>query len=138
MISVVRPFIASRRPSADLRLGGRVDRGGRVVQHEDPRVDRERPGDREPLPLAARERDPALADDGVVAVGEAFDELVRLREPRRALDARVGELGRAEGDVLAHGVGEEERVLRDDADRAAERGQREVADVEPSTSRGRP
>ena len=47
---------------ADPRLGGRVDRGGRVVEDQDARVDEERAGDREALALAARERDAALAD----------------------------------------------------------------------------
>ena len=40
MMIVVRPRIASRRPSADLRLGGRVDGGRRVVEDQDARVDR--------------------------------------------------------------------------------------------------
>ena len=102
MISVVRPRIASRRPSADPRLGRRVDGGGRVVEDEDPRVDRERARDREPLALAARERDPALADHRVVAVRQPLDELVRLREPGDPLDLVVVEVRRAEGDVLAH------------------------------------
>ncbi len=86
MISVVRPLITSRRPAADLRLRRRVDRCGRVVEDEDARVDREGPRDRDPLPLPARERDAALADDGVVALRQPLDELVRLREPRHALD----------------------------------------------------
>ena len=68
MMIVVRPRIASRRPTRILRLGRRVDRGGRVVEDQDPRVDDERARDRDPLALAARERDPALADHRVVAV----------------------------------------------------------------------
>ena len=71
---------------ADLRLGRRVDRRGRVVEDQDARVDDERARDRDALALAARERDPALADHGVVALRQPLDELVRLREPRRALD----------------------------------------------------
>ena len=70
MMIVVRPFIASRRPSRISRLGRRVHRGGRVVEDQDARVHDQRPRDGEPLALAARERDPALADDRVVAVGE--------------------------------------------------------------------
>ena len=53
----------------DLALGLGVDRRGRLVQDQDPRVDQQRPGDRDPLPLAARERLAALADQRVVAVG---------------------------------------------------------------------
>ena len=39
------------------------------------------PGDREALLLAARELHPALADPGLVALGQALDELVRVRAP---------------------------------------------------------
>src|SRR5205085_8586944 len=39
-------------------------------------------------------------------------------------------LGVPEADVLAHGRREEERILRDDADRAAERAQLHVADID--------
>ena len=106
---------------ADLRLGRRVDRGRRVVEDQDARVDDQRAGDRDPLALAAGERDPALADHRVVAVRQRLDELVRLREPRGALDLLVGRFGPAERDVLAHGRREEERVLRDHADLAPQR-----------------
>ena len=47
------------------------------------RVGEDRAGDREPLALAAGERQAALADARVVAVGQALDELVRLCAPRR-------------------------------------------------------
>ena len=106
---------------ADLRLGRRVDRRGRVVEDQDSRVDDERARDRDALALAAGERDPALADHGVVALGQRLDELVRLGEPRGALDVVVGRVGPAERDVLAHGRREEERILGDDADLAAQR-----------------
>ena len=46
--------------------------------------DEDRARDRDPLALAARERDAALADDRVVALRQLGDELVRLREPRGA------------------------------------------------------
>ena len=80
------------QPEPDVRLGRRVHRGRGVVEDEDARVDDQGAGDRDPLALPARERDPAFADDGVVAVRELGDELVRLREPRRLLDLLVGRL----------------------------------------------
>ena len=129
MMIVVRSAHRLAQAVADLRLGRRVDRGGRVVEDQDPRVDDERTRDRDALPLAARERDPALADDRVVAVGQRLDELVCLCEPRGALDLLVGRVGAAERDVLAHGRGEEERILRDHADLAAQRCERHVAHV---------
>ena len=77
------------QPGADLRLGRRVDRRGRVVEDEDSRIDEQRARDRDPLSLPARERDPALADDRVVAVRQLLDELVRLRRARGRLDGLV-------------------------------------------------
>jgi hypothetical protein len=107
-----------------------IDRGGGVVEDKDPRVDREGARDRDPLPLSARERDAALADHRLVPLRQSLDEFVRLREPRDALDLLVAHVGTTEGHVLAHGRGEEERVLRDDPDLAPQRGERDVADVD--------
>ena len=115
---------------ADQRLRRRVDGGGGVVEDQDPRVDHERPRDREPLALAAGERDPALADHRVVAVGKLLDERVRLRRARRRLDELLVDVGHAERDVVAHARREEERILGDDADLAAERAPRHVAHVD--------
>ena len=55
----------------DRLLGRRVDGGGGVVEDQDPRVGEQRARDREPLALAARERQPALADARVVALAAA-------------------------------------------------------------------
>ncbi len=52
-----------------------------------------------------------------------------LRGPRCRDDLFLGRVGPPERDVLAHGRGEEERVLRDDADGAAERVEPHVAHV---------
>ena len=64
-----------------LRLG--VDGAGGLVEDQDARVVQDRPRDRDALALAARERVPALADHGVVAVRQLADEVVRVRRPRR-------------------------------------------------------
>ena len=98
---VVRSRITSRAPP-DLRLRRGVDGRRRVVEDEDARVDQERTGDRDALSLAARERDPALADDGLVAVRELLDELVCLRGARRRLDRLVRRVRHPERDVVAH------------------------------------
>src|ERR671937_673572 len=118
------------QPEPDPRLGRRVDRRGGVVEDEDPRVDGERARDRQPLALPARERDYALADHRVVALRQTLHELVRLREPRDARELLVVEVADAEGDVLPHRRREEERILRDDADRAPEGGEFDVSDVD--------
>jgi hypothetical protein len=112
----------------DLRLGARVDRGEAVVEEEDRRIDRERPGDRRALPLSAREIDAALAEQRVEAGGERADlgeeaRIVRgLREP-----GFVGGL-ETEADVLADRVAEQERVLRHVAARASELRERQTLD----------
>ena len=68
----------------DPRLHRRVDGRGRVVEDQQTRAAHERAGQRDPLALTARERHPALADDGVVAVGKRVDE------PRRPARSRSG------------------------------------------------
>ena len=95
----------------DTRFGRGVDRSRCVVEDQHTRIDRERPGDCEALTLPARECDAALADNGVVAVRQLIDELVRLREPGNALHFGIVQIGRAEHDVLAHGGREQERIL---------------------------
>src|SRR6185312_5796281 len=54
----------------DRRLGLRVDRAQRIVEQEDRRLPRERARERDALPLAARELNAALADDGVELLRE--------------------------------------------------------------------
>jgi hypothetical protein len=108
---------------------GRVHRGRRVVQHQHAGVRQQRPRERHPLPLTAGQREAALADHRVVAVGQLGDERVGLCGPRRRRDLLVGRVRAAVGDVGAHGVREEERLLEHHADRAAQRRQPQLADV---------
>ena len=103
---------------ADLVLLRRVDRRRRVVEDQHPRVGEHRARDRDALTLPARQREAVLADHGVVAVGQRVDERRRRRRAgaaRRTCVQRRLRIG--ERDVLAHRVGEEERVLEHDADR---------------------
>ena len=67
----------------DGRLGLVVHRGGGLVEHEDRRVAQDRPGDGEPLALAARQLLAPLADHRVVAVGQRCDEARGPRPGRR-------------------------------------------------------
>ena len=100
----------------DLLLDARVDRRRRVVEQEDAWVGEQRARERDPLPLPTGEREPLLADHGVVAVREPQDELVRFGRARGGFDLRGGRVGPGERDVGADRVGEEERVLEHDAD----------------------
>jgi hypothetical protein len=86
--------LAQRR--LDLLLGRRVDRRRRVVEDEDARIGQERARDGDALALAAAQRQAALADARVVAVGQALDEVVglgaaapRARSPPGVASARA-------------------------------------------------
>ena len=99
-----------------------VHAGGGVIQDEDARIDQQRPRDGDPLLLPAGERYPPLTDRRLVPLRESGDEVVRLGSLRRRDDLLHRRLRLAEGDVLADGAGEEERILEDDADLSAQRG----------------
>ena len=119
--NVVRPSHRLAQRQLDRLLGRGVDGGGRVVEDEDARVGHERARDRDPLALAAGEREAALAHDGVVAVGQLGDEAGRLRALGGALDLLARRLRAAVGDVVVHGRAEQERVVGDDADLVPQR-----------------
>ena len=102
-------------------LGLGVERARRLVEHEDRRVAQDRPRDRDPLLLAAGEAVAALADDGVVALGQRRDHVVDARRLGGGLDLLVGGVRLREAQVLAHRRVEEVRLLRDDADEVGQR-----------------
>ena len=114
----------------DLFLGPRVDRRRRVVEHEDARVGEHRARDGDALALAARQREPAFAHERVVAVGERVDERRSPGDRRRTAHVVVGGVGPAVRDVVAHAVGEEERVLEHHSDLAPQGIERDVAHVD--------
>ena len=113
----------------DLALGADVDRGGRLVEDQDPGVGQERAREGDELTLAEREPCPALAELRLVAVLELEDETVgadRLRGRRDLLRCRVRS---RERDVLGDGAAEEESLLGDDPELTAERVLRDVAEI---------
>src|SRR4051794_30520452 len=106
------------QPAAQLFPHLRIKRTERLVEQEDSRLDRERPGQRHPLPLPAREL--ARVAVGVTLELHELEQLVDAARDlalRRALAARPH--AQAEGHVLEHGhVPEERVVLEDEADTA--------------------
>ena len=104
----------------------RIHRAQRVVQHEDRRVLRQRPGDGGALLLSAGQVDPPLAQHRVVPAREFRNRRSELRHLRDALEAAV--VRRAQQDVVPQRVAEEERFLRHDAEGAPQLGQREPVD----------
>src|SRR5579885_117474 len=67
-----------------------VERARGLIAQQDRRIPQDRAGAREPLPLAPRELDPALADERAVAVLELDDELVRMGALGRLDDLLLG------------------------------------------------
>ena len=118
-----------RRPSReepaqaalDAPLGADVDRRGRFVEDEDPRIGEQRARERDELALAEREPEAALADLRVVPVRQLGDERVRADGRRRRLDLRTRGVGPSERDVVGDRAREQEALLRDDPELAAER-----------------
>jgi len=60
--NAVTPPSTPTQRRLDLGFGVHVERRQRVVQHQHRRVAQHRAGQREPLPLAARQREPLLTD----------------------------------------------------------------------------
>ena len=133
---LVRPASAPRSAAQDPRLGLRVHRAQRVVEHEDRRVLRQRPRDRAPLLLPAGEIDASLAQHRVVAVRQRGQRLGQLRHLGHSLEPAV--VGRAEQHVLAERLAEEEGLLRHEPDRAAQVGEGQPADVDAVDAARRP
>ncbi len=100
----------------DLLLHLDVDGAGGIVEHQDGRVDEQGPGDGDALALAPRQRVAALADHGVVALGQVADELVGPGGSRRRLDFGEVGVGTPVGDVVADRHREQERLVEHDAD----------------------
>ncbi len=92
----------------------RVERAERLVEQQHLRIDGERPRERHPLALAARELRGALAAPGVRPTSESSSS-TRSRD----LLARALADPQPEGDVLTHAhVGERRVVLEDEPDPA--------------------
>ena len=97
----------------------RVDGRQRFVEHEDGRVAQQRARDRDALALAPRQPHAALADDGLIALRQLRDELVRVRRARRRFELRGGGARLAHPQVVLDRAMEEVGVLTDHGDVAA-------------------
>ena len=72
---------------------------------------------------------PAFADHGVVTVRRRHDELMGIGALGRLDDRVAAGVGVSVGDVAGDGALEEDRLLKDDADLAAEAAKLDLADV---------
>ncbi len=107
-----------------------VQRARGLVEDEDARVGEERAGDRDALALAARQARTLLADDGVVALRQLADEVVRPRQARRVHHGLDGRGRVRDGDVLAHAAVEQQVLLQYHADLPSQLRRIDQADVD--------
>ena len=115
---------------ADAVFGVGVDGAGGLVEDEDGGRVGEGAGEADELLLAGGEGGAAFADGLVEAGREGADEVGDVDFFGGVLDVFVGDPAGAEADVVGDGAGEEERVLEDDAEAAAEGGEVLFADVD--------
>src|SRR5262245_6730235 len=93
-----------------------VERAGRLVENEEARIHHEGAGDGDALALPAGQARAALADDGIVALGQLEDEFMRASECRRRNDAVHRHRRIGERDVVAHRGVEQNILLQHHAD----------------------
>ena len=97
-----------------LALG--VEGAGGFVQDQNGRVLQDRAGNGQSLTLTAAQTASPFADHEIVAALLGQDELVGIRGAGRRLDLGVSGPGAAEAQVVADGLVEQNRLLRDDGD----------------------
>jgi hypothetical protein len=107
----------------DLGFGDRVQRAGRLVQDQDRRVLENGAGDRQALTLPARQKLAAFADDEIQAAFLLLHELPGLRRSQGGLKLLVGGVRPGHAQVVGDRAVEQARILEDDGDRLAQRGQ---------------
>ncbi len=105
------------QPGVDVRLDLGVDRGGGVVEDQHVGVAQDGAGERDALALTAGECQALFANHRGVAVRQRGDEPIRLRHPRGPSDLLDRRVGAAVRDVGRDRVGEQVRLLEDEADR---------------------
>ena len=113
----------------DVHLALTVQRRGGLVEDQQVGVLEHGPGDRDPLALPAGQLHAPLADGRVVARGQPGDELVGAGLHRRLVHELGRGTGTAVGDVVRDRAVEQQRLLGDVGDRAAQRGLGDVAQV---------
>lgn len=110
-------------------LGVRIQRGGGFVEDKDGGVFKDGAGDGDTLFFTAREFQATLADHGVVAVREALDEVVNTGRACGGDDVLLAGVRTAIGNVVGNRIVEEHRILRHDADRAAQGRLRDITNI---------
>src|SRR4051794_27692967 len=107
-----------------------VQRTGGFVQNQNTWIDQERPRDRDALTLPARQLRPAFAEERVIPFRQLGHELLNVRCASDCKELVIGSIRVAVKYILAHRAGEEDGVLRDDADLVAQRAYGHFAQVD--------
>ena len=97
-------------------IGGKVQRAGTVVQHQNLRRADQRPGNRQPLLLSARKVFAALQNAGVQPVRQLAHKFLRLCHPQRLPDLFIAGILLVPLHILPQGTGEQHCPLRHHAD----------------------
>ena len=115
----------------DQGFGLVVDGGSGLVEDQHGRIFEYGTGNRDPLALPTGEFLAAFADDGVVAFGKLHDEIMGFGDFGSFFDLLIGGIKGAVGDILAHRAVEEENILADKTNRAAQIRHLQVAQIMP-------
>ena len=110
----------AQQVGVDDRLAVGVERARRLVEDQDARIADQRAGDRETLPLAARQVCRALLDKGLIAARQALDELLGAGEPRRLHDFLETRIGLGGGNRLTDRAAEQKVLLQHDTEAGAQ------------------
>src|SRR5262252_4075258 len=94
----------------------RVHRRGRLVQNQNPGITEDGARNRDSLALTDGEMRAPLADVGIVRIGPAQNEDVRVRKPRGCHDVVKARVGPAIADVVTDRPAEQHRFLEHDPD----------------------
>ena len=113
------------------RLGGQVERGRRLVEQQDVRVDQVGPGQRDQLALPGGQVAAALGHLVLETTRQPGDHAVRADRPGRGRHLGVGGVRPAVGDRVAHRPGEQVRLLRHHAEPLPVAAQVVIAHVHP-------
>ena len=121
---------------AHAEFGFRVHAGGGFVEDQDLRLVGQGAGERDELLLAGGERRAALADFFVEALGQGADEVGEVHVFGGLFDVCVLNALGAEADISADGSAEQEWILKDDAEAAAQVGEVHFFDIDAVDSDG--
>jgi hypothetical protein len=88
-----------------------IEAAHRFIENKDRRVGKNRPGDRNALTLSAGKLGATISHEGLVALGEALDELMGIRLFRGLDNFVVARLGLAVGNVLFDAASKKKHLL---------------------------